>query len=224
MTDQGNGRTLATVELLGALTYAQLRAFETTAAAVRFAPDVRAADEIARFALHEHHGYTALRERLEVLTEVDEPPIGRQKARVDAFFDNLPVEDWWSACTFFAIGLPMAADFARAVAPALDEDTAAVVVESLAERDTFEAYASKQVADEIQADPDKRERTRRLAAEVTGAAFTEFQGAITDSDALLVLLEQLETAGGEAVLRKTAVSLLEQHRRRMHAIGVDTPE
>lgn len=215
---------LATVELLGALTYAQLRAFDVTARAVRFAPDARAADRVATFAVREHTAYTSLRGRLAELTDLPEPALERQKPRIDVFFDGLPIEDWLSACTFFAVGLPMAADFARAVAPALDPETAEVVVRALAEREAFEAYASEQVVLAVERDPERAEATRRLAAEVTGSAFTEFQGAVTDTDALFVLLERLEAGDRDDVLRRTAVALLEQHRRRMHAIGVDTPD
>ncbi len=213
---------LATVELLGALTYAQLRTFEVTAAAVRHAPDVRAADRIAEFADREHGAYVLLRDRLRDLTDLPEPAMERQKRRVDGFFDNLPISDWLSACTYFAIGLPIAADFARAVAPTLDSRTAAVVLKALAEREAFEGYASEQVIALVGDDAVRRERTRRLAAEVTGSALTSFQGAVNDTDALLVLLEQLEEHAGQDVLRRTAVTLLGQHRRRMVAIGVDT--
>lgn len=219
-----NGTTGATVELIGALTYAQLRAFEVTAAAIRFAPDVRMADRIAGFAAREHEAYRTLRDRLDHLTDLPEPAMNRMARRIDAFFDTLPVDDWVSSCTFFAIGLPMAADFARAVAPALDEESAEAVLRALGERDAFAAYAIEEVSDAIGEDEARRERVRRLAAEVTGSAFTVFQGAATDTDALLVLLAQLEENVGDDVLRQTTVSLLEQHRRRMHAIGVDTPD
>ena len=220
---EGDGQALATVELLGALTYAQLRAFGVTAAAIRYAPDMRTAERVAAFAAREHEGYTMLRERLGQLTDLPERAMSRQRGQADAFFDDLPVEDWWSACTFFAIGLPMAADFARAVAPALDDETAERGVDALGERDEFAEYAIAEVTRAIDEDGGRRERTRRLAAEITGSAFTAFQGAATDTDALLVLLEQLEDRD-EDLLRTTAVSLLEQHRRRMHALGIDSPE
>jgi hypothetical protein len=214
----------AVVELLGALTYAQLRAFGVTAAAIRYTPDVRTADRMASFAEREHDAYRILRERLEQLTDLPEPAMTRLADRIDVFFDTLPVDDWPSACTFFAIGLPMAADFARAVSPALDDRTAEAVLGALGERDAFAAFAIEEVSSAIEEEPEKRDAIRRLAAEVTGSAFTVFQGAATDTDALLVLLQQLEENVGDEVLRQTTVSLLEQHRRRMHAIGVDTPD
>ncbi len=217
-------RDLATVELLGALAYAQLRGFAVTAAAVRHAPDLASAERVAAFAVREHDGYLRLRKRLQELTDLPDPPMERQRARTDAFFDHLPIDDWLSACTFFAVGLPMAADFARAVAPALDETTAEVVVEVLADREAFQAYASEQVAGLLAADQGLRERTRRLCAEITGSALTEFQGAVSDTDALLVLLQEFQEVAGPETVRQTAVSLLEQHRRRLQQLGIDTPE
>jgi hypothetical protein len=222
---EGDPRALATVELLGALTYAQLRAFDVTAAAIRHAPAMRTADRTARFAAREYEAYVILRTRLDELTDLPERAMERQRARVDEFFSGLVIEDWTSACTFFAIGLPIAADFARAIAPALDEVTAEAVMKALAGRDEFAEYAIEQVVEVLAEDTgEARVRMRRFAAEVTGSAFTSFQGAVTDTDALLVLLERLEDTGADDVLRRTAVSLLEQHRRRMLAIGVDTPE
>lgn len=215
---------LATVELLGAVTYAQLRAFQVTAGAIAHAPDMRAGDRLAAFAAREYRSYRQLRGRLGELTDLPEGAMDRSRVRVDAFFSELPIDDWWSACTFFAAGLPMAADFARAVAPALDDRTAEVVIEALAGRDDFVAYATDEVKGELGDDPERNRRGRRLAAEITGSAFTTFQGAITDTDALEVLLERLEHSRDGDVLRETAVSLLEQHRRRMHALGLDTPE
>lgn len=218
-------RELATVELLGTLTYAQLRTFETTASAVRYAPNVRAADRIAEFSVREHGAYVLLRDRLRALTDLAESALDSHKRRVDAFFDTLPISGWRSACTYFAIGLPMAADFARAVAPVLEEETAEVVVSALADRGPFEAFAVEEVTAAIAQDAERREATRRLAAEITGSALTSFQAIVSDTDALLVLLE--EQGGrdvGRDVLRMTAVSLLERHRRRMATVGLDTPD
>jgi hypothetical protein len=218
-----DSEVLATVELLGAITYAQLRAFDVTASAIRHAPDVRTADRVAEFAAREHRAYLTLRESLDAHTDIPEGAMSSHRARIDEFFSGLRVADWVSACTFFAIGLPIAADFARAVAPALDEEVASAVLSALADRDTFADYAVQQVVAETEAHPEERDRIRRFAAEVTGSAFTAFQGAVTETDALLILLEEFGDGDGD-LLRETAVGLLEQHRRRMHALGIDTPE
>ena len=214
-------RALATVELLGALTYAQLRAFDITAAAVRYAPDSRAADQLADLALSEHHGYVLLRERLRALTDLPSPALDRQRARADTFFDKLPVDDWLSACTFFSVGLPIAADFARAIAPRLDDETAAAVLEALANRDAFEQFANVHVLRLIATDDEARVRARHLVADITGRALTQFQAAITDTDALRVLLGGEDEAN---IVRRVAMQVLDSHHRRMASLGLDEPD
>ncbi len=211
-------RALATAELLGALTYGQLRAFEVTSRAVRVAPDARAADSMSEFAVREHGRYRALRDRLEQITELPGSVMDRQKPRFDDYFDNAPVDDWLSACTFFAAGLPLVADFVRQIAPALDDETATVVMDALAERGPFERYARGQVVDIVGDDPDKREAVKHLLADVMGRALTQFQGAITDTDALEVLLSGDE---GEEMVKRVAMAVLEGHRRRMVELGFD---
>lgn len=215
-----DARALATVELLGALTYAQLRSFEVTARAVRSAPGVREAETVAGFAAAEHTSYRLLRDHLEELTDLAVAVMERQRARIDDYFDRAPVDRWVDACTFFAVGLPLAADFTRQIAPALDPATAEVLVRALADRGPFERFALERLAAAL-ADADEAEhaRLRRLVADVTGRALTGFQAAITDSDALEVLL-------GDSAdrVREVAIKVLEGHRRRMHALGLDDLE
>ncbi len=213
-------RALATVELLGALTYGQLRAFETTARAVRYAPDARQADRIAGFAAREHRGYEVLRDRLVQLTDLGGPVMDRQKPVFDSFFDQAPVDDWLGACTFFASGLPLAADFIREVAPALDPETALVVVGALADRRPFEDYAIERINLATAADPAEKDRVKKLVGDLLGRALTGFQAALADTDALSVLLADGEDAG-DTLVKRVAMTVLAGHRRRMHALGIE---
>lgn len=213
-------RDLATVELLGALTYGQLRSFEVTARAVRHAPDVRAADRVAGFAVREHAGYQALRDHLVSRTDLAAAVMDRQRPRLDGYFDAVPVDDWLAASTFFAVGLPIAADFIREVAPALDPPTAQIVTDSLADRGRFEAFAHEQLTSLMDADPATRDLARRLVADVLGRALTGFQSAVTDSDALDVLLAD-DRESGDSLVRRVAITVIGGHRRRMLALGLE---
>lgn len=215
-------RDLATVELLGALTYAQLRAFEATARAVRVAPDARSADAVASFAVREFNAYGSLRDRLLVLTDLADAVIERQKGRIDEYFDGAPTdEDWLSACTFFAAGLPLAGDFVREIAPFLEEGTREVVTKALTGREAFAAFATNRVAEQVREHPAVRDVVRHLVADITGKALTQFQAAITDTDALEVLLGQ---QADDHRVRDVALRVLDAHRRRMHALGVEDPD
>lgn len=211
---------LATVELLGAITYAQLRAFQVTASAVPVAPDARAADRLASYAVREHEAYVVLRDHLVDETDLAAAVIDRQKAVMDAFFDAVPLDDWRSACAFFAVGLPIAADFSREVAPALSPETALVMVGALADRGPFEQWALAQLQEQMGTD-EEVEAVRRTVADVTGRALTGYQGAMADTDALQVLLGAGGEEDADAVVRRVAIRVLEGHRRRMLSLGID---
>lgn len=220
--ERRDARRLATVELLGALTYGQLRSFESTARAVRLAPDSRQADKVSNFAVREHEAYHALRTHLVSLTDLGGAVMDRQKPLFDSFFDLAPLEDWLGACTFFAVGLPLASDFCREIAPALEPETAEVVVAALGHHHGFEEYAIDQVLDLISHDDAAHERTRGTVADLLGRALTGFQASVADTDALKVLLEgdEGEDAGGSLV-KRVALAVLAGHRRRMNALGLD---
>lgn len=216
---------LATVEVLGALTYGQLRAFETAARAVRFAPDARLADALAGHAVREHAAYVSLRDHLSARTDLASGVLDRQKPHFDAYFDRVQADDWFSACTFFAIGLPIAADFGRVLAPTLDAGTAEVVVAALADREPFETFAVEQLAPRLEAEgEDAHERARQVAADVLGRALTAFQGVIAETDALKVLVAvdaEREGTTAETRVRQLAMTVLEGHRRRIVALGLE---
>ena len=217
-------RQLATVELLGAVTYGQLRTFQVTASAIPLTPDARTADQLADFAVREHAAYATLRDHLVAETELAAAVIDRQREVFDAYFDGVELPDWRSACTFFAVGLPIAADFSREVAPALAPRTAEVVVRALADREHFERWVLDQVQDQMRTDEDVA-RVRRLVADMLGLALTGYQGAMAETDALQVLLADANAEdggeGGQDLVRGVAVRVLEGHRRRMHALGID---
>lgn len=216
---------LATAELVGALTYGQLRAFQVTASAVRLAPTIALADELAAFAVREHERYTALREHLHSLTELADRVMERQRPRFDAFFDQLDLDDWVAACAFFAMGLPIAADFVRAIAPAVDEQTGSVLTTALADRAPFEQFALGQVGAALaEARDEDIERLRHLVAGTIGRGLTGYQASVADTDALRVLLASDETNLDEGDVTTLAIEVLHAHRARMVALGLDELE
>lgn len=217
---------LATAELLGALTYGQLRAWTTAVALVPHAPDLERTDRVIGFADRERERYRTMRQRLTELTDLPAPVLERQKPTFDRFFDAVEFGDWLAGVAFLAVGLPLAADFARAVAPTVDDTTAEVLVGALAGRDRTARFA----LDELQVlldDADHHDRARRMVADVIGAALTEFTGSLQSTDALRVLFERHgaeQGATAESVVKRMAIDVLEAHRRRMHELGLEDLE
>ena len=215
-------RRLATVELLGVLAYGQLRSFGAMSAAVRFAPDARAADRIAEFAGREHQAYRALHDHLASLTDLPTAAMDRQKGLFDRFFERAPLDDWFGAMVFFAFGIPLARDFMRTVVPMLDPESGDVVLRTLQDRADVEGAAIALLRSELVTDL-ARERARGIVADLLGQALTSFQQAAGDSDALSVLLGADDDAAS-AEVRRLAIDLLTAHRGRLVELGLEDPE
>jgi hypothetical protein len=62
---------------------------------------------------------------------------------------------------------------------------------------------------------------------VVGLALTEFTTSLNSTNALRVLFErhaEREGTTAERVVKRLAIDVLESHRRRMHALGLDDLE
>ena len=221
-----DGRDLATVELLGVLAYGQLRSFGAMSAAVRFAPDARSADRIASYARREHEAYELLHDHLATLTELPTAAMDRQKALFDRFFARAPLDDWFGATVFFAFGIPLARDFMRIVVAKLAGPSAKVVLRALEDRAEVEEAAVALLRAQLE-DEQARVRARALVADLLGQALTSFQQAVSDSDALGVLVAEDGADADDdssAEVRRLAMELLAAHRGRVLALGLEDLE
>jgi hypothetical protein len=169
------------------LAYGQLRSFGAMSAAVRFAPDARAADRIAD--LRRAASTTPTRRCTTTceLTDTADGCDGPAEGPVRPFFGRAPLDDWFGASVFFAFGIPLARDFMRTVVPMLDPASGDVVLRTLQDRAEVEEAAIALLRSQLTTDV-LRERARAIVADLLGQALTSFQQAAGDSDALSVLL------------------------------------
>lgn len=213
----------ATAELLGALAYGQLRAIEAAARLIAVAPDAGTADGAAGAVGHELAAYRALLADLEGRSGEPAALMDRMKPHFDAYFDRAPLDDWFGASVFFALGLPIAADFAEAIAPVLDQPTATLVTDALAGREEMEASAVEQLKEQLE-DEAAVDRARRLAGDLLGRALTSYQEAMGETDALKVLFAGAAANEGttaESQVKRLAMEVLSGHRRRTVALGLE---
>lgn len=213
----------ATVELLAALAYGQLRAIEAAARLIAVAPDAQTSVLAADVVAHELGAYRAL--EADLAGRADEPAamMDTMKPHFDTYFDRAPLDDWFGASVFFALGLPIAADFARAVAPVVDEPTAALVLEAIGGREELEEAAVEQLRAQLVGD-EATAQARQLAGDLLGRALTSYQEAMGETDALKVLFAGAAQAAGstaEAQVKRLALEVLTGHRRRTVALGLE---
>lgn len=213
----------ATAELLAALAYGQLRAIEAAARLIAVAPDAGTADGAAGVVGHELDAYRALLADLEARSASPAELMDGIKPHFDAYFDRAPLGDWFGASVFFALGLPIAADFAQAIAPVLDRPTAALVADAIGGREEMEASAVEQLKAQL-VDDEAVGRARRLSGDLLGRALTSYQEAMGETDALKVLFAGAAATEGttaEAQVKRLAMEVLSGHRRRTVALGLE---
>ncbi|MFO7777485.1 MAG: ferritin-like fold-containing protein [Nitriliruptoraceae bacterium] len=213
----------ATTELLAALTYGQLRAIEAAANLIAVAPDAGTAADAAEVVGYELDAYRALLADLEARSSTPAALMDGIKPHFDAYFDRAPLGDWFGASVFFALGLPIAADFAQAIAPVLDRRTAALVTDAIGGREEQEVSAVEQLKAQL-VDDEAVERARRLAGDLLGRALTSYQEAMGSTDALKVLFAGAAVAEGtsaESQVKRLAMEVLTGHRRRTVTLGLE---
>ena len=212
----------AVVDLLGAIAYGEMSAFDRLAQDARMAPELRDKAELARMATVEflHH------ERLcEYLAGLGADPIAAmapfQKA-FDEFHVRTASSDWLEGLVTAYVGDGLAADFYSEIAAFLDADTRTVIIDSL--RDTGNAEF---VVDRVRTAIDRDHRVAgRLALwgrRLRGEALTQAQRVAAERDALTSLL-----AGGVdrpgldlAAIGRLFTRLTENHTKRMGDLGLD---
>lgn len=213
----------ATTELLAALTYGQLRAIEAAARLIAVAPDAETAAGAAEVVGYELDAYRALLADLETRSSSPAALMDGMKPHFDAYFDRAPLGDWFGTSVFFALGLPIAADFAQAIAPVLDRSTADLVTDAIGGREEQEASAVEQLKAQL-VDDEAVERARRLAGDLLGRALTSYQEAMGSTDALRLLFAEAaanEGTSAESQVKRLAMEVLTGHRRRTVALGLE---
>jgi hypothetical protein len=208
----------AVVDLLGALAYAELTAFDRLAEDARLAPTLDGRAAVAGMAVAELGHFTRLRDRL---TELGADPAGAMTPFVralDTFHESTRPSTWLEGLVKAYVGDGLATDFYREVAAFLPQPDRALVEEVLA--DTGHAdFALREVRAAVAADPTLSGRLALWARRLVGEALTQSQAVIAEHDDLadLIITGTGDLAGvGELLARLTTA-----HSQRMRALGLN---
>jgi len=212
----------AVIDLLGAIAYGEMSAFERLAEDAKMSPSLADKAELARMASTEFGHYDRLRERLVALGADPFEAMSPFQTPFDAFHARTAPADWLEGLVKAYVGDGLAADFYREIAAFLDAGTRDLIIESLAD-----AGQSRFVIDRVRAAIVQDHRVGgRLALwgrRLMGEALSQAQRVAAERDALSALL-----AGGVdrpgmdlAAIGRLFTRLTENHSQRMGALGLD---
>lgn len=212
----------AVIDLLGAIAYGEISAFERLAQDARMAPTLTDKGELAKMASVEFSHYERL---CDYLVGIGADPVAAMEpfeTAFNSFHVRTASSDWLEGLVTAYVGDGLAADFYTEIAAFLDADTRTVIIESLHDAGHSE-FVVDRVRAAIAADHRVGGRLALWGRRLMGEALTQAQRVAAERDALTALL-----AGGVdrpgldlAGIGRLFTRLTENHTKRMENLGLD---
>jgi len=206
------------IDLLGVLAYASLVAFFRLSDDAAVAVSLADKEAMAGMAVAQFGHFKLLRRRLEEMHADPEQAMSPFVAAIDAFHARTAPADWLEGLVKAYVGDGIAADFYRALAELLDQETRELVLEVLGDDGQAE-FAVARVRAAIEADPKVAGRLALWARRLVGEALGQAQRVAAEREALARLL-----AGGTVSqlgeIGRMFARLTDAHAERMAALGL----
>lgn len=208
----------AVVDLLGALAYGELTAFERLAADARLAPTLADEVALASMAAAEFAHFRMLRDHLRSRGADAEEAMTPYVEPLDAFHDLTAPADWPESLVKAYVGDGIGRDFYREIAAVLDPATRDLVLEVLSDTG-YSVFAVDRVRAAIAADPPVAGRLALWARRLVGEALTQAQQVAIQRDTLARLVSGV---GDPAAVAALFTRITDAHAQRMAALGLST--
>ena len=212
----------AVIDLLAAIGYGEMSAFERLAEDAKLAPTLEDKHVLATFASAQIAKVEPICARLHELGADAFVVMEGFRDGFDAFHAHTAPSDWWEGLIKAYVGDGLANDFYREIAAFLDADTRQLVLTTL-EDNGHAAFVVDRVKAGIDADPRLGGRLALWGRRLMGEALTQAQRVAADRDALSALL-----AGGVdmpgldlAAVGRMFARLTERHAERMAQLGLE---
>jgi hypothetical protein len=212
----------AVVDLLGAIAYGEISAFERLAEDAKLAPTLQDKVALAAMASAEFEKVAALHARISELGTDPFVAMAPFRLPIDQFHLHTAPADWLEGLIKAYVGDGLANDFFREIAAYLDPDTRDLVVSST-DDGGHSAFVVERVRQTIAADPPLGGRLALWGRRLMGEALTQAQRVAAERDSLSALL-----AGGVdrpgldlAAIGRMFTRLTERHAERMSELGLD---
>jgi hypothetical protein len=211
----------AVVDLLGALAYGELTAFERLADDAAFAPSIADKAALAAMAVAEYNHFALLRSRLDEMGVSPEEAMEPFMPALEAFHERTAPADWLEGLVKAYVGDGIATDFYREVSAYLDASTRDLVLQVL-EDTGHSAFAVERVRAAIAAEPRLAGRLALWGRRLVGEALSQAQRVAAERDALAALLVggMAHRGADLAEVGRMFARLTENHTKRMASLGL----
>lgn len=214
---------VAVVDLLGAIAYGELSAFERLVEDAKLAPTLADKMAIASMAVAEFGHVQRLLDRIAALGGEPVEAMAPFERPFDRFHEHTAPRDWLEGLVKAYVGDGLAADFYREIAAFLDAETRDIVIDSL--EDTGQAeFVVDRVRAAIEADHRVGGRLALWGRRLMGEALSQAQRVAAERDGLTALLVGgIDRPGMDlASLARMFARLTEHHTERMARLGLDS--
>jgi tRNA-(MS[2]IO[6]A)-hydroxylase MiaE-like protein len=213
----------AVVDLLGAIAYGEISAFERLAEDAKLAPTLEDKVAIATMATVEFTHVARLNARMAELGADPFAAMAPFQEPIDRFHEHTAPGDWYEGLVKAYVGDGLANDFYREIAAYLDVDTRDLIVASL-EDAGHSAFVVDRVRAAIAADPRLGGRLALWGRRLMGEALTQAQRVAADRDSLTALLAGgIDRPGLDlAAIGRMFTRITERHTERMAELGLDS--
>jgi hypothetical protein len=209
----------AVVDLLGALAYGELSAFDHLADDAGLAPTLTARAQMSEMAAVEFGHYRRLADRLVGLGVDPESAMSPFVAALETYHSLTKPSTWLESVVKAYVGDGMAADFYREVSAFADEATGELIRDVLTDAGRAE-FAVREVAAAIAEQPSVAGRLALWGRRLVGEAISQTQHVLADRDSLMRLL--VEGTGDLSGVVALINRITDRHAERMVSLGLDS--
>lgn len=207
----------AVVDLLGALAYGELSAFDHLADDAGLAPNLSARAEMSAMAAVEFGHYQRLAARLRELEADPARAMAPFVAALETYHSLTQPSTWLESVVKAYVGGGLAADFYREVAAFVDPATSELICSVLTEAGRAE-FAVREVEAAVAAQPSVADRLALWGRRLVGEAISQTQHVLADRDSLMLLL--VEGTGDLTGVAALITRLTDRNAERLAALGL----